>query len=98
MKRWFDLADPKPWSRQPKRRLTTSDYMADGWDKCPPGAHPYVRGSLHNKVGMWIMWIFYGIVIVQVGHAMTVLPFFPIPFTILLGLWFIWYVAWRASK
>tara|TARA_R100000781_G_scaffold61190_1_gene39090 strand:+ start:96 stop:323 length:228 start_codon:yes stop_codon:yes gene_type:complete len=59
MKRWFDLADPKPWSRQPKRRLTTSDYMVDGWDKCPPGAHPYVRGSLHNKVGMWIMWTYY---------------------------------------
>jgi len=59
MKRWFDLADPKPWSRQAKRKLTTADYMVDGWDKCPPGAHPYVRGSLHNKVGMWIMWTYY---------------------------------------
>ena len=59
MKRWFDLADPKPWGRKPKRKLTTADYMVDGWDKCPPGAHPYVRGSLHNKVGMWIMWTYY---------------------------------------
>ena len=35
------------------------------------------------------MYIFYGIVLVQVTHAMIVLPFFPIPFSILLGLGFI---------
>jgi len=46
---------------------------------------------------MWLMWIFYGIIIVQVLHAMIVLPFFPIPFLILLGLGFICYVAWRAT-
>ena len=80
------------------KEIPTKDYMQDGWDSGPIGCHPYKRGSRHNKNGMWIMWLFYGVVIVQVGHAMTVLPFFPIPFTILLGLWFIWYVAWRASK
>ena len=61
------------------------------------GPEYYKKGSFHNKLGMWIMWIFFGIVIIQVLHAMTVIPFFPITFTILLGLLFIVYVAWRAS-
>jgi len=43
------------------------------------------------------MWGFYGIVIVQVIHALTIVPFFPITFTILSGLAFICYVAWRAT-
>ena len=80
-----------------KEEIPTSEYMVDGWDRGPIGCHPYKRGSFHNKFGMWIMWIFYGIVIVQVIHAMTVIPFFPITFTILSGLFFIWYVAWRAT-
>ena len=80
-----------------KEEIPTSEYMVDGWDRGPIGCHPYKRGSLHNKLGMWIMFIFYGIVIVQVIHAMTVIPFFPITFTILSGLFFIWYVAWRAT-
>ena len=80
-----------------KEEIPTSEYMVDGWDRGPIGCHPYKRGSFHNKFGMWIMWLFYGIVIVQVIHAMTVIPFFPITFTILSGLFFIWYVAWRAT-
>ena len=80
-----------------KKEIPTTEYMVDGWDRGPSGSHPYKRGSLHNKIGMWIMWIFYGIVIIQVLHAMIVLPFFPIPFLILLGLGFICYVAWRAT-
>ena len=79
------------------KEIPTKDYMQDGWDSGPIGCHPYKRGSKHNKIGMWIMWLFYGIVIIQVFHAMTVLPFFPITFTILSGLFFIWYVAWRAT-
>ena len=79
------------------KEIPTTEYMVDGWDRGPSGSHPYKRGSLHNKIGMWIMWIFYGIVIIQVLHAMIVLPFFPIPFLILLGLGFICYVAWRAT-
>ena len=71
--------------------------MVDGWDRGNIGCHPYKRGSRHNRIGMWIMWIFYGIVLIQVIHAMTVLPFFPIPFAILSGLAFIYYVAWRAT-
>ena len=80
-----------------KEEIPTSEYMVDGWDRGPIGCHPYKRGSFHNKLGMWIMFIFYGIILVQVIHAMTVLPFFPITFSILLGLSFIVYVAWRAS-
>ena len=79
------------------KEIPTKEYMQDGWDSGPIGCHPYKRGSRHNKIGMWIMWLFYGIVIVQVIHAMTVIPFFPITFTILSGLFFIWYVAWRAT-
>ena len=79
------------------KEIPTKDYMQDGWDSGPIGCHPYKRGSKHNKIGMWIMWLFYGVVIVQVLHAMTVIPFFPITFTILSGLFFIWYVAWRAT-
>ena len=80
-----------------KKRIHEDEYMSsDIWKKniSPP---EYKRGSRHNKIGMWIMFIFYGIVLVQVIHAMTVLPFFPITFSILLGLFFIVYVAWRAS-
>ena len=60
------------------KQIDTKEYKQDGWDSGPTGCHPYKRGSLHNKVGMWIMWLFYGIVIVQLIHAFIVLPFFPI--------------------
>ena len=79
------------------REIPTEEYMVDGWDRGPIGCHPYKRGSLHNKIGMWIMWLFYGIVTIQLLHVFTVIPFFPITFSILLGLGFIFYVAWRAS-
>ena len=62
------------------------------------GPEFYKKGSFHNKLGMWLMWIFYGIVIIQVLHAMTIIQFFPITFTILSGLGFIYYVAWRATQ
>ena len=60
------------------KQLDTKEYMQDGWDSGPTGCHPYKRGSRHNKIGMWIMWTFYGIVILQLIHAFIVLPFFPI--------------------
>ena len=60
------------------KQIDTKEYMQDGWDSGPTGCHPYKRGSLHNKIGMWIMWIFYGIVVVQLIHAFIVLPLFPI--------------------
>ena len=79
------------------KEIPTEEYMVDGWDRGPIGCHPYKRGSRHNKIGMWIMWLFYGIVTIQLLHVFTVIPFFPITFSILLGLGFIFYVAWRAS-
>ncbi len=41
------------------RKIDPSEYMQDGWDSSPGTVHPYKRGSLHNKVGMWIMWTYY---------------------------------------
>ena len=79
------------------KKIPLDDYMSsDIWKQniSPP---EYKRGSRHNKIGMIIMWSFYIIVIVQVLHAITIIPFFPITFLILLGLGFICYVAWRAS-
>ena len=48
------------------KEIPTTSYMQDGWDRGPIGCHPYKRGSRHNKIGMWIMWIFYGIIIVKI--------------------------------
>ena len=70
--------------------------MQDGWDSGPIGCHPYKRGSLHNKIGMWIMWIFYGIVIIQVLHAISVIPFFPITFLMLTFGGYILFQGWIA--
>ena len=80
-----------------KRRIHEDEYMSSDIWKYNVDEPEYKRGSRHNKIGMWIMFIFYGIIIVQLLHAFTVIPFFPITFTILLGLLFIVYVAWRAS-
>ena len=79
------------------KKIPYEEYMQAGWDESPSGCHPYKKGSRHNKIGMTIMFIFYGIVLMQVIHAMLVIPFFPIPFAILSGLGFIVYVAWRAT-
>ena len=79
------------------KQIDTKEYMQDGWDSGPTGCHPYKRGSRHNKIGMTIMWLFYGIVTIQILHVVTVIPFFQITFMMLLGLAYIFYVAWRAS-
>jgi len=78
------------------KQIPTEEYMQDGWDRGPTGSHPYKRGSLHNKIGMLIMWIFYGIVIIQVLHVITVIPFFPITFIMLSFLGYIFFQAWIA--
>ena len=79
------------------KKVPLDDYMSSDIWKYNVAEPEYKRGSRHNKIGMWIMFLFYGIVLVQVIHAMMVLPFFPIPFAILSGLGFIVYVAWRAT-
>ena len=78
------------------RRIDPKEYMQDGWDSSPHLAvHPYKRGSLHNKIGMWIMWIFYVIFTIQVVYALSVLPWiFPAMFG--LGLLFCAYVVIKA--
>ena len=76
--------------------IPTKEYMVDGWDRGPVGSHPYKRGSLHNKIGMWIMWSFYGVVIVQVLHVITIIPFFPITFLMLLFGAYILFQGWIA--
>ena len=40
-----------------RRKIDPSEYMMDGWDR--QGEVQYVRGSLHNKIGMTIMWVYY---------------------------------------
>ena len=79
------------------KKIPLDEYMSSDIWKHNVAEPEYKRGSRHNKIGMWIMWIFYGIVIVQVLHVITVIPFFPITFMMLLGLAYIFYVAWRAS-
>ena len=79
------------------KKIPLDDYMSSDIWKYNVDEPEYKRGSRHNKIGMTIMWIFYGIVIIQVIHAITIIPFFPITFIMLLGLLFILYVAWRAS-
>ena len=78
------------------KEIPTKEYMQDGWDSGPIGCHPYKRGSRHNKIGMTIMWIFYGIVIIQVIHAITIIPFFPITFMMLSFLLYMFFQAWIA--
>ena len=55
------------------KRITPDDYMQDGWDSAPGPVHPYVRGSLHNKIGMWIMWIYYVLIVGMVIRLIWVL-------------------------
>ena len=45
------------------RKIDPKEYMQDGWDSAPGTVHPYVRGSLHNKIGMWIMWTYYVLIV-----------------------------------
>ena len=79
------------------KNIPTKEYMVDGWDRSPHLAvHPYKRGSRHNKIGMTIMWAFYIIVSIQVLHVITIIPFFPITFLMLLFGAYILFQGWIA--
>ena len=79
------------------KNIPTKEYMVDGWDRSPHLAvHPYKRGSRHNKIGMTIMWAFYIIVTIQVLHVITIIPFFPITFLMLLFGAYILFQGWIA--
>jgi len=56
-----------------KRKIDPSEYMQEGWDSSPGAVHPYKRASLHNKVGMWIMWTYYVLIIFMVTRLIWVL-------------------------
>ena len=57
------------------RQIHPSEYFSnDYWKNDFLHKVHYKRGSRHNKVGMWVMWIFYGIITIQIVHLLTVLP------------------------
>jgi len=56
-------------------KIDTKEYMQKGWDESPSGCHPYVKGSRHNKIGMWIMWVYYIIIICMVIRLIVVLNY-----------------------
>jgi len=57
------------------RQIHPSEYFSnDYWKNDFLHKVHYKRGSRHNKIGMWIMYIFYGIITVQIVHLLTVLP------------------------
>ena len=55
------------------KQIKTTNYMINGWDRGPIGSHPYKRGSLHNKIGMWFMWLFYVAVSYRIVYTFYVL-------------------------
>ena len=76
MKRWLNLSNDRPWDRpkrDPNRKIHPDEYMQAGWEKTPSGAHPYQRGSRHNKIGLWIMWTYYVIIVGMVVRLVWVL-------------------------
>ena len=79
------------------KELKTKDYMVDGWDRLPIVWHPYKRGRRHNKIGMWIMWLFYIVVSCQVVYALSVIPFWPIPVMMGIALSLFFYVVITAG-
>ena len=41
------------------KKIDPSEYMIDGWDQ---QSYPsYRRGSLHNKIGMTMLWTYYAL-------------------------------------
>ena len=55
------------------RKIDPSEYMQKGWDSAPYYVHPYERGSRHNKIGMWIMWTYYVLIVGMVIRLIILL-------------------------
>ena len=54
--------------------MQTKDYMVDGWDRSTHlSVQRYKRGSKHNKIGMWIMWTYYILIVGMVCRLIWVL-------------------------
>ena len=80
-----------------QKQIHPSEYASNNyWKNDFLHKTTYKRGSFHNKVGMVIMWAFYSIVIVQVLHAISIIPFFPITFLMLLFGAYILFQGWIA--
>ena len=80
-----------------KRQIHPSEYFSnDYWKNDFLHKVHYKKGSRHNKVGMWIMWLFYGIIIVQIVHLLTVLPWI-FPALMGTGLLLAGYVVLRVN-
>ena len=57
------------------RQIHPSEYFSnDYWKNDFLHKVHYKKGSRHNRIGMWVMWLFYGIITVQIVHLLTVLP------------------------
>ena len=57
------------------RQIHPSEYFSnDYWKNDFLHKVHYKKGSRHNRIGMWIMWLFYGIISIQIVHLLTVLP------------------------
>ena len=58
-----------------KRQIHPSEYFSnDYWKNDILHKVHYKKGSRQNRIGMWIMWLFYGIISIQIVHLLTVLP------------------------
>ena len=80
-----------------KRQLHPSEYFSnDYWKNDFLHKVHYKKGSRHNKVGMWIMWLFYGIISIQIVHLLTVLPWI-FPALMGTGLLLAGYVVLRVN-
>ena len=56
------------------KKIHPREYMSNDYWKYNLDEPEYKRGSRHNKIGMWVMYIFYGIITIQIVHLLTVLP------------------------
>ena len=57
-----------------KRQIHPSEYYSsDIWKRDVPPVTDFKRGSTYNKVGMWIMWTYYLLVIGMVLRLIIVL-------------------------
>ena len=79
-----------------KRRIHEDEYMSSDIWKYNFDPPEYNRGSRHNRTGMWVMWIFYGIITVQIVHLLSVLPWI-FPTLMGIGLALAGYVVLRVN-
>ena len=80
-----------------KRQIHPSEYFSnDYWKNDFLHKVHYKKGSRHNRIGMWIMWLFYGIISIQIVHLLTVLPWI-FPALMGTGLLLAGYVVLRVN-